>query len=76
MRCSRVPGKEYPWSIWRKEQNTSPFVGVSLLFQGKEEDGNKRAVRELRGNQKSVVMETKVAKETFKKLDQPPVFPA
>lgn len=51
-------------------------MGVSLLFQGKEEDGNKRAVRELRGNQESVVMETKVAKETFKKLDQPLVFPA
>lgn len=66
---------EHPWNIWRKEQNTSQFGGVSLLFQGKKEDGNKRAVRELRGNQESVVMETEVAKETFKKLEQPPVFP-
>lgn len=96
VRCSRVPGKEYSWSIWstpgasgtpleylehpcsiwRKEQNTSQFEGVSLLFQGKEEVGNKRAVRELRGgNQENVVKETKVTKETFKKLEQPLVFP-
>lgn len=65
-----VLGEEHPWNIWRKEQNTSQFEGVSLLFQGKEKDVNKRESGERRGNQESVAMGTKVAKETFKKLEQ------
>lgn len=59
----------------RKEQSTSQFEGAPLLFQGKEKDVNKRPIRGLRGNQGSVTMETKVVKETFKKLEQLPVFP-
>lgn len=51
MSLGRVSGNEH---TQREEQKMSQFGGVSLLFQGEERDANKRASRELKGNQEQL----------------------